>query len=263
MVSSLVLTGTYTIGMSGSGKIKVEDNILAIKNIPFIRYRFGNYGDTELEYIKNMKEKFKGPVHLAEVTIGPRAAEELKHLSEINSLARFLYIPVNNSDGDIPQEVYDLLGEIVEVEKGVNQPLYDRIMIKDTNSYLYPLLASQVKMKISKATGFNQFDIGVCGSTFSFKGGTSDVGDCCLTAVKARELLAKYSESDEIMVPTASHESMSCCGCIRYMVVSSDLESPGSTGSRGAGNRVKKEKTDMPSEPKAPKIKGRLKANWF
>ena len=57
MITSIVVKDKYTIGMNSSRKIKLGDNVLSVdKEVPFIRYRFSTYADTEFTYINNMMQ---------------------------------------------------------------------------------------------------------------------------------------------------------------------------------------------------------------
>ena len=70
MVTSIVLTDCYSIGINGSKKFKVNDNVLSVeKDIPFVRYRFNQYTDREFNYIREMMQKFTNSTHLVEINL--------------------------------------------------------------------------------------------------------------------------------------------------------------------------------------------------
>lgn len=238
MVASIVLTGKYTIGINGNNKIKVKDKLLATSDIPFIRYRFDSYGEDELEFIKANKKRFTEPVHLAEVILGDNTKTELDALDNIEQLAKFLYVPI--SDADVATGLSD---ETVARLENITECYYDRIMLKDNTSMLYPLAAEKLKLDIKNITGFRPGDMGICGSPLSFRNG-DEVGQACLTAVWARKIMADYSDNDAIVVPSASHENMSCCGCIQYFVVDTDLPAPLSSKEKSAAKKEKVENGD-------------------
>lgn len=250
MIASIVFKGMHNVGINGNQKIKVDGHLLSLADIPFVRYRFENYGETELEFIKNNKAKFNGPVHLAEVTLSANSCTVLDAMDDIDNLAKFLYVPIDDADiaNGLKPETVELLGAVKDC-------FFDRVMIKDNSSMIYALAADRLKIEIEKALGdtFKASDIGVCGSPLSFR--NSDVeGQACLTALWARKLMAEYAESADIVVPSASHECMTCCGCIQYLVVESDIPAPLSAKEKSAAKKASGENTvKEPKEPKAPK----------
>ena len=127
MVTSIVLTNKSNIGISSSNKIKVEDHLISLKDIPFIRYRFEEYGESELEFIKKNKERFKGPVHLAEINLCENIETILNNMDDIEGLAKFVYIPID--DFDIANGIKD---ETVELINKIGSAYYDRLIIKDS-----------------------------------------------------------------------------------------------------------------------------------
>ena len=252
MVASLVLTGKFDIGVNTKGKVKVDGHLISVDDIPFIRYRFPNYGPEEFEFIKKNMAKFSRPVHLAEITIGNDTADVLTTFEEIGKIATFVYIPV--TDDNIANGLGDNVHQYLE---DISECYFDRIMIKDNTSMMYPLAAEKIKLEISEYCDFKSSDIGICGSSLSFRCG-DEPGQACLTAVWARTIMANYASADDIVVPTASHESMDCCGCIRYFVVSSDLPAP--LSSKEKSEASKDGKADKPKEHKVSKPK--IKVAW-
>lgn len=250
MITSIVITDKYSIGVNSNNKIKVDGHLISISEIPFIRYRFENYGQAEIDYIKSNQDKFKGPIHMAEIKLKPGCSDILESMEDMEYLVKFIYVEVD--DFDIANGLKD---ETVELLESITDYFFDRVMIKDNSSMMYPLAAERLKIAIEQALGntVQASDIGVCGSPLSFR--HSDVeGQACLTAVWARKLMAEYSESDDIVVPSASHECMTCCGCIKYLVVNTDLPAPLSTKEKSAANSEKKVKEPKESkESKEPK----------
>jgi hypothetical protein len=86
---------------------------------------------------------------------------------------------------------------------------------------------------------------GVCSSPLSF----SELA--CLTAVKARELMSVYSTIADVALPSANHQCMNCCGCIRYLTVTADTEAPADAKPFGGH---KKEKVDNGGTPKKSSV---------
>lgn len=251
MIVSLVLKDKYNVGINSNNKVKVDGHLIAVSDIPFVRYRFSQYGVEECEFIKNNIPKFEGPVHMAEVRLSENSISEIERLNENENLAVFLYVPITDYDiaNGLREETVELLGKFEDSEV-----FYDRIMIKDESTQLYPLAAERLKLQISEITGDTIKDIGVCGSPLSFRSG-DEPGQACLTAVWARKLMSEYALSDNVVTPTANHENMTCCGCIKYLVVNSDLPAPLSTKEKSEHNKANKSSNegDKSSEPKKPK----------
>jgi hypothetical protein len=88
--------------------------------------------------------------------------------------------------------------------------------------------------------------MGICSSPLSF----DDMA--CLTAVKAREIMSRYSTTTDVALPSANHQSMNCCGCIRYVTVTEDIPAP-SDGKQKQASGNKKNSSDE-SKPKANKV---------
>lgn len=250
MITSIVLTDKYNVGVNSNNKIKLDGHLLSLTDIPFVRYRFSKYTDEELSFIKLNKEKFKGPIHLAEVMLDENSASVLTAMDSIEGLAKFLYVTV--TDFDIANGLNE---NAVSILSNLGDAYYDRIVIKDKTSMMYPLAAAKLMTEIEKLTGFKSYDIGMCGSTLSFRTGDEE-GKACLTAVWARRIMAEYADTADIVIPTAGHECMNCCGCIQYITVSSNVEAPivKSKGATAKEPTIKAEKGE--SVPKQVKPKG-------
>jgi hypothetical protein len=244
MISSIVVTGTYNIGMNSAKKIKVDNNVLSVeKEIPFIRYRFDKYEETEYEYIKNMMQQFSISTHLAEIKLNENSSKIIDELTEkVGSIAKYIYIEVTDTDvanGALTEETLNMFETVAEKD-------VDRFMFKDKSSTLDTVATKKfIKqcMTNHKFTGsrLSESKFGVCSSPLSF-------GEmACLTAVKARELMSIYSKVSDVALPSANHQCMNCCGCIRYMVVTSDLEAP-SEGKQKSAGRTKKDSESGSSE---------------
>ena len=220
MIVSAVLEGRYNIGVAND-TVKLNESKVKLEDIPFVRYRFSNYGEEDLEYIKKSMSKFKFSTHVAEVTLHDGCVAELSKLSEtFENLAIFLYIPVDDvdvSNNDIKSEYKDILASITE--EGI---FYDRIMIKDMSTTLFTVSANKIKGVIRKITGDSLDKIGICCSPLSRYD-----GQCCLTALRARELAAQYNEN-AVAVPSSKSECKNeCnCGCIAYKVIKADMPAP-------------------------------------
>lgn len=220
MVSSIVVTGCYNIGMNSSSKIKVNKILLSAKtDIPFIRYRFKSYGDQEYNYIKAMKTKFDKSVHLAEIDLNEDTLDTLEKLYDnIENIVKYIYIDL--TDANVAMEKLDdsqleLLESLADMDIEI-----DRIMFRDKTTSLNLVSYKKIINPIMDILDLDEDYFGICSSPLSF-------GDyACLTAVKARELMSMYSDSIDVPIPTANHQCMNCCGCIRYMVVDQDIPAP-------------------------------------
>ena len=253
MIASIVYKDTYTVGINGNNKIKVDGHLLALSDIPFVRYRFSEWGEKQFEFVKMNMERFKGPVHMAEVTLGDNTKEILDKMDDFDNLVKFIYVPIDNTDVSV-----GLKESTIEQLKNLGDAFYDRIMLKDNSSMIYALAADRIKIEVEKAIGgeFKASDIGVCGSPLSFRNSDAE-GQACLTALWARKIMAEYASSPDIVIPTASHECMQCCGCIQYLTIESDLPAPLSSKEKSAAKKSSEStggESKAPKEPKAPKV---------
>lgn len=241
MVTSIVFTGKHNVGVDSNEKFMLNGDKNSIKDVPFVRYRFDNYTQEEVDYIKKQQEKFKYSTHLAEVTLSELTAQQIDLItSQIESIAIFIYVPITDKEAE-----QGLSEGIVKNLQSISTCMYDRVMIKDNSSSLYLVTANELKAEISKVLGIKAEDIGICGSPLSF--GTEP----CLTAIRARELISLYSLNDGCAIPSANHQCMNTCGCIRYVVISADVPAP-----------VSKKKTSAPSKSKSGKSsKAKVKVN--
>lgn len=216
MISSIVLTDCHKVSVSSNKKIKIGETILSIeKEIPFVRYRFQQYTEREYNYIKEMMQKFEYSTHLMEVTLNSDIASIIKYAEEnIEQIAKYVYIPLTDEDvarGSLSDEVKDLIDSIADFT-------IDRYMLKDNTSSLDAVSAKKIIKNASTELDIQQDEFGVCSSPLSF-------GElACLTAVKARELMSIYSKIADVALPSANHQCMNCCGCIRYIVIDKDTD---------------------------------------
>ena len=219
MITSLKLNGMHTIGIK-NGKIEVNGNLLDTKKeIPFLRYALGEITDDKLNYIKDMKEKFSASTHLIEVTAeeNPNIADVVgKVRATISGVAVYAYF--NITDDNVSSG--SLAFTMIESIKALKETDVDRIMFKDKTTTLDTVTAQSLIKQAAKESGLAISIFGICSSPLSF--GES----ACLTAIKARELMSKYSSIADVALPSANHQCMNCCGCIRYIEVTEDLAAP-------------------------------------
>lgn len=238
MISSIVLTDTYKIGVNENGKFWLGETKSGTNEVPFVRYRFDNMDDKDkiFAYIEEMYKKFKDSVHLYELhVLNEETAEFAAELEErFENLAKFLYVGVTDEvidNGEIDSDLVDIICDTLD---GCN---IDRIMLKDKSTKLDMVNANRIIDKLAEETDYEAGEIGICSSPLSFD------NLCCLTAVKARELAAEYGNAETFPLPTANHQSMNCCGCIRYHVFNGDVAAP-----EGGKTVKKKEKTENNSD---------------
>lgn len=266
LITSIVLTGCHNIGVNNNNKIKIDDNIIAMKEIPFVRYRFNSYGESEIKFIERNMKRFVGPVHMAEIPLSVNTNTEAEALDGLGNIVKFLYIDVTDSDieNGFSADTIDLL-------ENLGDAYFDRYMLKDKSSQMYQIAADRLKDQIADILDVEPEEIGVCGSPISFRGSEGEIGQACLTAVKARELLAEYSENVDL-VPSANHECMDCCGCIRYIVVEHDIPAMANKqtkstktnkDSSSSENGKELSNSDGKKSGKASKIKGFALPKYF
>lgn len=242
MIQSIVMRGMHHIGTDQKGKFNIGDIKTSIKEVPFVRYRFEHYTAQEIAYIKRMMGQFDSSTHLVEVSLSDQTHAELSAIADqIEDIAVFIYVPIINEE--VESEKLSIVNQ-VNLES-IKNDMYDRIMLKDLSSTLYVVSANMLKSQISAITGFESADIGICSSPLSFG------PECCLTAVRARELATLYSKKDDGALPSSNHECMGRCGCIRYSEINSDIMAPPSKQ-----KAVKTPKIKAPAAPKKKVIKG-------
>lgn len=257
MITSVVLTDCHNIKLNSNKKFKVGEHTLsAEKEIPFVRYRFKDYTNKEFSYIEEVMNKFNRSTHLIEIELNERTKDVLDYLTvNIPNAAKYIYVNVTDTEvlnGELSEQYKDLIAELRDFE-------IDRYMLKDKSTTL-DMVAYKKLAKSLKPFGIAETDIGVCSSPLSF-------GDlACLTAVKARELMSMYSEVDDVALPSANHQCMNCCGCIRYIVIDKDteeiLDKASKVGAKksNSNNTSKKTKSDSDDNKKEKKDKPKPKA---
>lgn len=211
MITNLMLTGRYTIDINKNGSFKVGEHKLNIKKIPFVRYRLDSYDEREIEYIKQMKKQFCYSVHLVEFTLGNNTADEVVHVRKgVGRLPRFLLIPVTDDKlGGLTEEDLQNLQKCAEAELEFN-----RVLLLDKSTSMTLVEANRLIAQVSSVL-FVEGGIGICGSPLSIYPETS-----CLSAVKARELAMDYYDGfGEWPLPTANHQVMEGCSCIRHLII--------------------------------------------
>lgn len=252
MITSIVLTDCHNIKMNSNKKFKVGEQLLSVeKDIPFVRYRFKGYTDKEFNYIKETMKKFNRSTHLIEIELNLNTKSILDYLTvNIPNAAKYIYINITDEEV-LNGELGETCQSLIEDLRGFK---IDRYVLKD-NSTTLDMVAYKKITKSLKPFGIAETDIGVCSSPLSF-------GDlACLTAVKARELMSTYSEVADVALPSANHQCMNCCGCIRYLVVDKDTEEVADkkSGVKKSSNKTTSEKTKKNKENSETKKTGKSK----
>lgn len=243
MVTSIVLTGTHKVGIDTHGKFMVDKVKVSIKDVPFVRYRFNEFNSNEYEYIEEMKKKFSYSAHMAEINLNKDTKEVINTIREMKNIVTYVYMDIEDTDvlEGISEEKLNLLIQLNGVE-------FDRLMLRDKSTTLDMVAATRIRKQLGSLFGVDTNDIGICSSPLSFDGTSA-----CLTAVKARELSAKYCETTEAALPSSNHECMNCCGCIRYYVFDGDVAMPVSSKTGGSKN-TKKDATNTVKKAPAKSI---------
>lgn len=224
VIISLVLTGRHSIGIDTNGWFKVGTKKVNIKEVPFVRYRFESFCEDEVDYIRQMMSTFKFSTHLAEVNIKDGFDEQVRKLNDtFENLAIFLYMPVYDNHVESCEMTE---ADIELLEKIDEDIIYDRIILKDLSNSLHSVSANKLKNSIAEVTGFSASEMGICNSPLSIG------NDACLTALRARTLASMYDNAEDCALPSANHESMNCCGCIKYFKVEADIKAPVDKGSK-------------------------------
>ena len=254
LVASIAVNGLYKIGIKNN-KIKLKDGkTLDIREMPFMRYKFEEYGDKEIEYIKDNIKNFPC-VHIADVIVDENIKTSIeKIVNSIENIGILIYIRVTD------EVVKNGIGnEVLNTVKYLRDNFGDRIdeyILKDESTMLNPAISSEMQVRLSKYLGVRVEKIGVCGGPCCFIS-----GNACLTAVKAREIMAKRACRTEV-VPSSNHEvtlskvgdsDANACGCIRFHTVDCDLDAPESKNQKSI--EKSEESTSKSSESNKNKSK--------
>lgn len=251
VVVSLALTGKHNIFVDKHNKLTVEGTKISIKDIPFIRYRFNEYGDEEFDYIIKMKEKFRYSSHLAEMPLAEWNVDLINRLEDIN-VAKYVYVDVTD---DVVQNGFD--ARTLELVEELNNCRVDRVILKDKSTTLDTMASIRLMKQLMTVSVFELEDYGICSSPLSFSNGRA-----CMPAVRARDLAANYAEHDEVALPTENHECMESCGCIKYIVIDGDIKDSMSQGAKANGKGSKEVKDTSDKKSKAQNNKKSSFLKW-
>lgn len=269
MITSLKFTKAVEVNIGNTGKFKVaeNENVLALKDIPAVRYKFDRYEDEDIAFIKQMHEKFKHSVHVVEFELMDHDVPLLynKLHEAVENIAVIVHVSLNDSHAETR--------EFTEVEQEKLQELrtvpINRLMLHDRSMNLdYQALArlQDLALKLSK---MNIKLIGCCGSPYT------DSSNSCLNAALCREWSAKYNKEGEGALPSANHNSTdSNCGCLRYITIKDNIQAINSErGKKSSAEFMNlpedteggsdKKSPKEPKEPKAKKLGKNVVRMWF
>lgn len=268
MITNLKLHGTYNIGLNSSNQINVNGTAVSKKEIPFVRYAFPFYGEKEVKYIKETMEKFSLSTHLVEIHteeqktfmnlpdgVGEQIDKKSEVLSSINVLkdligkvAIYIYVSLDDTDS-ANKKLADSKIDILRTAMMLTS--FDKIMLIDNTTCIGMATAKEIIKNTSKELGVGDI-VGLCSSPLCM--GVDDSKYACLPAVQARALAAKYNTNTDVTLPSANHQDMSTCSCIRHYTVATDIAAPEDTKKK-TSTKSKKEKTPKEKVTKEPKVK--------
>jgi hypothetical protein len=230
MVVSLEFKSRHSVGVNTNEKYKLikgdKETVESIKNIPMVIYN----GFFDREFIIENIDKFKYSCHVLMLDYDDINDDIILEANKIG-VGVIVRVPVLQEGEEI---------KLCVMYKSLDWSRVDRVVVLDKTSTMQITHLNDIKNELSKVTGHSKNDIGVCGSPFSF--GES----ACLCAVWARRIMAKYISNTEVALPSANHEDMEECGCIRKIVITSDIDAPvvksASSNGGSASNKESKPK---------------------
>lgn len=248
MLNSLVLDKMYNIGVAAD-KFMLNGEKTSIKDVCFVRYRFDEYNEEQLDYIEKMQNKFEYSTHMAEVTLSDRAAKDINDIAQrFENVAIYLYVPV--TDAELEADEFDTWKQVLLTSEELNMTYVERVMLKDKTTYMHLIHANKFKKKLAELAAVEIHGIGICGSPLSV--GT----DACLHAIQARDLIAFYGNPEKCKIPSANHQCMQGCGCIHYTEITGDSAAPlvskGGTKKEGSSSGTSKKGNGKAKASKAP-----------
>jgi hypothetical protein len=227
MTSSIVITDTVRIEFNKKNKFIYKDDKFnesyefEKEEIPAVRYRFKHYGLNEINYIKSSLKKFDYSVHIAEVMLDDPCVNEIKQLADLKEVAIFLYIDLYKDN--IVSKSFSEEQRNILIKLGDSISNVERIMLKDKDNMLHMLIARPLIKSLSSLLGVKEDKVGYCSCAFSIN------GMCCLSAERARDIAARYSNNEHFAIATnavegKNIENYSGCHCIKHIVIEHDVE---------------------------------------
>ena len=249
MITNILINGRHELNVNEKGRIKVGSKILEIdRDIPMVRYRFEDYLDEDIEYIRNCIAKLSKPVHMIEVKLNEKTHDIVSKAKELGNIAVSIRINIDNDD------VNNVNIKFIDILKHIEA---DRYVLVDNSDNLDMVHFNKLAEYLRNEAGIKREHIGICNSPLAF----DDLS--CLPAVKAREIMAKYSETVDVALPTAGHQTEDgCCGCIRHLVVDRDLVKVGEAKIKNDKDN-KKEASEARQKEKKVVVKQAIKLGAF
>lgn len=237
----------------------------AITEIPSVTYAFGNATTEEYlrgpveggpcpyeVYVRQAMKKFPHSLHVVHFNCDSQIVHALMNSDcrWLMEVAVVLHVRVDDSEvanAEIRESTLYELGRL-KAERTNNvadrQPLLyyiDKIMIHDNSRSMWTVQAERFKKQLKMFFENPQLNVGICGSPLS-RG-----EDSCLSARQDREWAAIYVTNPVVALPSANHQNMERCGCIRdYIIRGFDVITPEAGSGKKSSGGAKK--------PKAPKV---------
>lgn len=256
MITNIKLKGMYNVGVDETNHIDVNGTSVLLKDIPFVRYDFEKYDAEEVEFIKKTMEKFNMSTHLIQIYISDRVLTDLDNTAELHSkVAKYLYINVENrhlADNALDTETLNIATQACTACR------FDRVMLVDKTTSMDMASAKKIIKLTSKTLGVSESKIGICSSPLCMSDNLA-----CLTAVTARELAAIYATSKDVTTPSANHQDMNCCGCMRFFTVTQDIPAPAGKPKKTKSSSDKDAKPKAEKAPSKPKVQKVFSLNDF
>lgn len=225
MITSLKFISPVEVGVGNTGKFVVgdngsEENVLSIKDIPAVRYYFKQYGENEKRFIEGVYNVFKHSVHVVEFNMDMGSNEMLAAYNMLHGAVPNMAYIVHKDITDAHAASHTFTADEAEELGALKYMPVNRLMLTDRSNSLDYIGLSKIIDEASKLSGVNKKSIGYCNSPFT----TSE--SSCLNAALTREWAAKYNKEGEGALPSSNHnnEGSLNCGCLRYILVKSDIK---------------------------------------
>lgn len=249
MIATLKLNNRYKIKPNEKGNFKVGDIQMSVDKVPFLRYNFENWNESDTDYIRGMMGTFNKSAHMIEMYLNSELKQNIESIEDLlDDVAKYLYIVIDDTNVtscDIGDNIRNLLST------QANTVDWDRVMLIDRSSLLDFINANKLRKQVLDVLveTSDEIDsdatldlIGVCSSPLSF----SEMA--CLSAVKARELMAMYCTTPDVPLPTANHQKGNC-GCIQSLIITGDIIAE-SAPSKSKAPKTSGEKSNTSNKPK-------------
>ena len=219
MITSLMFNRVVNIGVNSKREIFLNINGKDTKlnldsDIPVIRYRFANtITNNEIDFIKKNMQTFNRTVHIVEFNYNEVDVNIIQQIRNAQLMVGIiLHVDINEEEVLNKQLNAEHIALTTIGGLGI-----DRVVFNDKSDKMDTIAFNALCKAFASAHGINKNDIGICGSPLSFG------ENCCLSAVKAREIMARYSTIKDLPLPSSNHQDMNNCGCIRFVIVTDDI----------------------------------------